>query len=154
MKSLYTYIVEGSKDAEKDIKLSDIVQRMRKNKLNDDIWDNYDAEVVAAICNNDYDNDDYGDLKKNNPKYVIYQTLDDEDFSDYVIDLIQTHFKAYKNSKDEHIVLTKKPFSKYDGVLKLVLGYYLTNTDSNYTQWLKNYNGSDKEKIVKLIYEQ
>lgn len=154
MKSLYIFICE-SKSTQKEIDFAEIVQNMRKQKMKEDAWNDYNAEVAAKICNNDFENDDYDDLDKNNPKYIIYTTVGENDkLADIVIELIQDNFKAYKNSNDEYAVLTKKRYSEYEGIEKLVIGYYLTNTDTNWTKWLKDYKGKDIDNIIKQIYEQ
>jgi hypothetical protein len=67
---------------------------------------------------------------------------------------MQDNFKVLKNAKGNGAILTKKNFSEYEGIKKLILGYYLTNTDTNWTNWLKDYKGDDKETIIKKIYEQ
>lgn len=131
-----------------------IVEIMRKNKMKSDIWDDYNAKVAAAICNNDFENAEYDDLEENNPKYIIYRTVNkDKDLCALVIKLLQDEFKAAKNKGDEWVIFPKNNYSEYEGVKKLVMGYYFTNADIDWSKWLQSYSGSDKDLIMKKIYE-
>lgn len=147
-------IFESSKSIKQDEKFFKIVDIMRKQKMKSDIWKKYNAQVAAAICNNDFENGDYEELKETNPKYIIYHTVDeDPELSDLVIKLIQDEFKVAKNKNDECVIFPKNNYSEYDGVKKLVMGYYFTNADIDWSKWLKDYTGQDKDNIIKKIYE-